>query len=167
MPKRWLPRVVPVMLLAWLAGPVPSPGSARPPEPITYTVRFPAPDKHTAEVEARYPAEGRATVELMMPTWTPGFYRVQNFAGQVRGLSARTPGGQALQVEQPRKNRWTVQTGGADKVVVSYTLRCESRSVTTNWVGEDMAVLNGAATFLTLVESRKRPHDVQLELAPS
>ena len=73
MPKRWLPRVVPVMLLAWLAGPVPSPGSARPPEPITYTVRFPAPDKHTAEVEARYPAEGRATVELMMPTWTPGF----------------------------------------------------------------------------------------------
>jgi hypothetical protein len=31
--------------------------------------------------------------------------------------------------------------------VVSYKLKCESRSVTTNWVGADPAVLNRAATF--------------------
>src|SRR5262249_3609578 len=36
---------------------------------------------------------------------------------------------------------------------------------TTNWVGDDLAVLNGAATFLTLVEDGKRPHDIKLELA--
>jgi predicted metalloprotease with PDZ domain len=133
-------------------------------EEISFTVRFPAPDKHIAEVEARYPTNGRASVELMMPIWTPGFYRVENYAGQVRDLSANTPDGQALQVEQPKKNRWTVQTGGAKQVVVSYKLRCESRSVTTNWVGNDLAVLNGGATFLTLAETEKRPHDIRLEL---
>jgi predicted metalloprotease with PDZ domain len=133
-------------------------------EPISYTVRFPGPDKHIAEIEARYPTNGRASVELMMPVWTPGFYRVENYAGQVRDLSANTPDGQALKVEQPKKNRWTVQTGGAESIVVSYKLRCESRSVTTNWVGDDLAVLNGAATFLTLAETEKRPHDIRLEL---
>jgi predicted metalloprotease with PDZ domain len=97
-------------------------------------------------------------------TRTPGFYRVENYAGQVRDLSARTPNGQALKVEQPRKNRWAAQTGGVPKVVVSYQLRCQSRSVTTNWVGDDLAVLNGAATFLTLAEKGKRLHDVTLEL---
>lgn len=134
------------------------------PEPITYTVRFPTPDKHLADVEARYPTDGRATIDLMMPVWTPGFYRVENYAGQVQNLSAKTPDGQSLKVEQPKKNRWTIQTGGAKTVVVSYQLKCESRSVTTNWVGDDLLVLNGGAAFPTLVESEKRPHDVRLEL---
>src|SRR5262245_46972302 len=136
----WLPRVVPVMVLVCLVGLASPAGSAQAVEPITYTVKFRAPGKHLAEVEAVYPTDGRASVELMMPVWTPGFYRVENYAGQVQDLSARTPDGQAVKVEQPRKNRWAVQTGNARQVVVSYKLRCESRSVTTNWVGDDLAV---------------------------
>jgi predicted metalloprotease with PDZ domain len=151
-------------MAVWLAGPASRPWAAQPPEPIAYTVRFPAPEKHVAEVEAVYPTDGRAAVELMMPVWTPGFYRVENYAGQVLDVSARTADGRALKAEQSAKNRWTVTTGGAAKVVVSYRLRCQSRSVTTNWVGEDLAVLNGAATFLTLAEPGTRPHDITLEL---
>jgi predicted metalloprotease with PDZ domain len=147
-----------------LGGPAPVPGAARAAEPITYTVRFPTPGKHVAEVKAIYPTEGRPAVELMMPTWTPGFYRVENYAGLVRDLSAQAPGGRALAVEQPRKNRWTVQANGAEHVVVSYTLQCASKSVTTNWVGDDLAVLNGAPTFLTLAEKGPRPHDITFEL---
>jgi predicted metalloprotease with PDZ domain len=152
-------------MLVMLAGPAPC--ASPPVEPVRFTVRFPAPDKHVAEVEASYPTDGRAAIELMMPIWTPGFYRVESYADRIHDLSAKSPDGVVLKVEQPRKNRWTVQTGGAGRVVVSYKLTCESRSVTTNWVGEDLAVLNGAATFLTLVESGKRPHDVQLILPAS
>jgi predicted metalloprotease with PDZ domain len=152
-------------MLVGLVGPAPRACPAPAVEPIAYIVRFPQPDEHIAEVEASYPTDGRASIELMMPIWTTGFYRVENYAGQVQDLSARSPDRQALAVEQPKKNRWTVQTGGAKRVVVSYKLKCASRSVTTNWVGDDMAVLNGAATFLTLVETGKRPHQIQLELA--
>ncbi|HKB02998.1 MAG TPA: hypothetical protein VKD90_12310 [Gemmataceae bacterium] len=165
MASRWLPGVVPVVVLVGLVGPASRARPAPPVEPIPYTVRFPAPDKHIAEVEASYPTDGRASVELMLPVWTPGFYRVENYASQVQDLSARTLDGKALQVEQPKKNRWTVPTRGAKRVVVSYKLKCESRSVTTNWVGDDLMVLNGAATFLTLAETAKRPHDIRLELA--
>ena len=35
-------------------------------DPISYTVRFPAPATHYAEVEAVIPVDGRAAVELMM-----------------------------------------------------------------------------------------------------
>jgi predicted metalloprotease with PDZ domain len=167
MRKRWLLGVAFALMLVGLVAPAPRAGTVPAAEPITYTVRFPAPDKHVAEVEAGYPTDGRASIELMMPVWTPGFYRVENYAGQVQGLSARTADGRVLDVQRPRKNRWTIQTGGAKRVVVSYQLKCESTSVTTNWVGDAMAVLNGAATFLTLAEAGKRPHDVQLELDPS
>ena len=37
-------------------------------------------------------------------------------------------------------------------------------TVRNNWVEADFAMLNGAPTFLTLVESGARPHDVRLEL---
>ena len=102
----------------------------------------------------------------MMPVWTPGYYHDENLGGQIQDLSARTADRSALAVEHPRKNRWTVQTAGVKNVVVFYKLKCESPSVIENWVGDQMAILNGAATFVTLVETAKRPHDLQLELAP-
>ena len=79
-------------------------------------------------------------------------------------MSARTADGKPLQVDQPKKNRWQIQTGGAPTVSVSYKLLCQGRSVTTNWVGEDLLVLNGGATFITLVEKAPRPHDILLVL---
>jgi predicted metalloprotease with PDZ domain len=163
--RSWLVRsVVRIVMLIGLVGSAPHTGFAQAVEPITYTIRFPAPAQHIAEVEAVYPTEGRAAIELMMPIWTPGFYRVENYAGKVHDLTARTTDGQALRVEQSTKNRWTISTAAAKKIVVSYKLKCDSRSVTTNWVGDDMAVLNGGATFLTLVENGARPHDIRLEL---
>jgi predicted metalloprotease with PDZ domain len=100
----------------------------------------------------------------MMPVWSPGFYRVEDYANRIQSLSARAPDGKTLEVEQPRKNRWLIRTNGAPTVIVSYRLLCNGRSVTTNWVGDDLLVLNGAATFVTLVERIRRPHDVELEL---
>src|SRR5262245_55977222 len=135
-------------------------------EPIVYAVKFPAPDTHVAEVEMSVPTGGAASVELMMPVWTPGFYRVENYAGKVREMAARSPDGKALEVGQPGKNRWKIRTGGAAAVVVSYKLLCDGRSVTTNWVGDDLLVLNGGAAFPTLVEQAERPHEVKLELPP-
>src|SRR5262249_22025201 len=121
-------------------------------EPIVYTVKFPEPARNFALVEAVVPTGKQASVEMMMPTWTPGFYRVENYASKVQGLSARTPDGKDLPVEQPSKNRWRIQTGGAPAVVVSYKLGCTGRSVTGNYVGDDLMVLNGGPSFLTLVQ---------------
>lgn len=137
------------------------------PEPITYTVEFPEPAQHYALVHAVVPAEKQASIEMMMPVWTPGFYRVENYAGRVQDFAAHTPDGKALPVEQARKNHWTIQTGDAGAVVVSYKLNCTTRSVTGNWVGEDLLVLNGGPSFITLAEKTKRPHDIRLELPPS
>jgi predicted metalloprotease with PDZ domain len=137
-------------------------------EPIVYTVRFPAPDKHLAEVEAEVPTGDRPSFELMMAVWSPGFYRVEDYAKKVEAISARTPDGAALEVKPSKGNRWRIDGKGAPKVIVSYRLACDRRSVTMNWVAPDLVVLNGAAAFLTFVESdrRRAPHEVRLELPP-
>ena len=166
MNKRVFSRMVCVGLFIWLvtSGPGALTGVAL--EPIVYTIKFSAPDTHIAEVEVKVPTDKRATIDMMMALWSPGFYRVENYANRVQDFVARSPDGALLDVVQPEKNRWRIQTGGRPQVLVSYRLQCSGRSVTTNWVGNDLAVLNGPATFITLVENARRQHDVRLELPP-
>jgi predicted metalloprotease with PDZ domain len=133
-------------------------------DPITYTVTIAEPGTHLARVEASIPAGGRAVLELMMPVWSPGFYRVEDYAGRVRDLAARALDGTPLEVEHPQPNRWTVRPQGKPVVLVSYQVVSEQRSVTTNWVGDSLAVLNGPPTFLTLTETTSRPREVRLVL---
>src|SRR5262245_51773319 len=91
---------------------------------IVYTIRAPEPESHTAIVEARVPTDGKDAVLLFMAVWSPGFYRVENYARNVDDFAARAPDGKALAVDKPQDNRWRVVTGGAAEIVATYTLRC-------------------------------------------
>ena len=135
-------------------------------DPIAYVVRF-APDARAIDVTATFPAAGRPTVDLMMPIWSPGFYRVEHYATRVRDVAARGAGGASLGIEQPAPNRWRIATNGSPSVTVSYRVAATERSVTTNWVSAEYAVVNGAPTFITLVEQAHRAHDVRIELPAS
>ena len=44
------------------------------------------------DVEARVPAAGRATIEMMLPVWTPGSYLVREYARNVEGVTASASG---------------------------------------------------------------------------
>ncbi|MEO7102769.1 MAG: hypothetical protein ABI311_05350 [Gemmatimonadaceae bacterium] len=133
---------------------------------LQYTIRIPAPDTHLAEVSATIPTGGKPSVDLMMAVWSPGYYVEENYAANVSNFSAHTPDGRVLSVGRPQPNRWTVSTGGAAGIVISYTLVCAHHSVTGNWIDTTMAILNGPATYITLADQGKREHDVKLELPP-
>jgi len=137
---------------------------AQAPEPIRYTLRFPAPTTHYVEVEAAVPTAGRADVELYMAVWTPGSYLVREYERNVEAVTA-SAGDRSLTVEKSRKNRWKIATGGAASVMVRYKVYGREMTVRNNWVEAGFAMINGAPTFLTLVEPRlARPHEVRVEL---
>jgi predicted metalloprotease with PDZ domain len=138
--------------------------AAQQPAPIQYTISMPAPETHLAHVSALIPTGGKPFVDLMMAVWSPGYYVQENYATRVREISALTNRGDTLALTHPRPNRWRVATGGAATITLSYTLLCDHRSVTGNWVDTTMAILNGPATYITLAEQGKRRHDVSLEL---
>jgi hypothetical protein len=134
-------------------------------EPIRYTVSFPAPHTHYLEVSAVVPTARQPQVELMMAVWTPGSYLVREFARNVEAVTAAGADGRALNVEKTEKNRWRIATGGAPTVTVKYGVYAREMSVRTNWVDDEMAILNGAPTFITLVETpSRRAHEVKVVL---
>src|SRR5262245_44962103 len=80
--------------------------------PITYRVRVPDPATQYAEIEAVVPAGKSQSIELMMPVWSPGYYRVEDYAARVDRVAASSPDGAALAVEKSRPNRWRIETRG-------------------------------------------------------
>jgi predicted metalloprotease with PDZ domain len=157
-------RALPILILMTLA---PTPYAAAAPEPITYTLRFPAPATHYVEVEAVVPTGGHPQLDLRMAVWTPGSYLVREYSRHVEQAAARAPDGSTLPVAKTAKNRWRVETRGADRVRFSYRVYGREMSVRTNYIDPDFALLNGAPTFITLADPEPRPHIVRLEPAAS
>jgi predicted metalloprotease with PDZ domain len=134
-------------------------------DPIRYTLSFPAPHTHYVEVEASYPTEGRTHIDLMMAVWTPGSYLIREYERHVEAVTAADPSRAPLAVEKTRKNRWRVTTNGARTVWLRYRVYAHEMTVRTNWVDEELAMINGAPTFITLLESpSRRAHEVRLVL---
>jgi predicted metalloprotease with PDZ domain len=136
------------------------------PEPISYTLRLPAPQTHYVEVEARIPTDGLPSVELLMAVWTPGSYLVREYARNLEGLTVAAESGGPLAAEKTSKNRWRIATQGAARLVVRYRVYSREMSVRTNFVDAGFALINGAPTFVTRDGAQDRPHDVRLVPPP-
>jgi len=136
------------------------PAFAQTAEPIRYTLSFPAPETHYAEVTATVPTGRQPVAELMMAVWTPGSYMVREYSRNVETVTAAGPDGRALAVEKSEKNRWRVTTGGAPTVTVKYRVYGREMSVRTNWIEAGFALINGAPTFMTLADRAPRVHEV-------
>lgn len=132
-------------------------------ETVHYELRIADLDARLAEVTADFPAKGRTHLELFLPVWSPGFYRVQPYAARVKDFAA-SANGTALAVEHPADHRWRIATNGADTVRIVYRLSCTRASVTENEIAKDYAVFCGPATWIGEVGHLAREHAVEVVL---
>src|SRR5690606_7334861 len=124
--------------------------------------RFPEALHHYVEVEAVIPTGGADTVDLFMPVWTPGSYLVREYARNIDRVSASDATGVELTVTKTTKHRWQVVTGGHAQVHVRYRIYGWEINVRSNWIEGDFAMINGAPTFLAVVDQLDRAYHVQL-----
>lgn len=133
---------------------------------VEHTLHFPSPATHYFEVETIVPASGDH-LEVMMAVWTPGSYLVREFARNLEDVRASTLDGQPLRAVKVRKNRWRVSPSEGElpeRVVLRYRIYAREPSVRTNFVDEDLALINGAATFLVPVEGLELQQDLTVTL---
>ena len=129
------------------------------PQSIRYTVRFPEPHTHYAEIEARIPVATNDPVELFLPVWTPGSYLIREYARHIEDFRVN-----GSPVARRSKNRWLICSAPAGEAIVTYRVYCREMSVRTNWVEDSFAFLNGAPTFVNLADTPDLSYEVSLEL---
>src|SRR5215213_5788952 len=113
---------------------------------IAFNVSMPRPHTHLFNVEARvsYRAAAPASLDLLMPVWTPGSYLVREFERHVQDFEARDGGGRALAWVKTNKNTWRVESGGAREVRVRYAVYANELSVRTSELNDRHAFWNNA-----------------------
>ena len=138
------------------------------PSPVRYDVSFESSGNHYVDVSLTLRSAGPKQT-FMMPVWTPGSYLVRDYSRHIDSVSALNEAGDSLLVEKVSKNRWQVDNEQVDSelgqaITLKYRVYCRELSVRTNFVDRDLAVLNGAALFLTTEESFDSEHVVHLSL---
>ncbi|NOY93925.1 MAG: M61 family metallopeptidase [Deltaproteobacteria bacterium] len=140
--------------------PLPTPDG----EGVIHRLRITDPASHVVEVSSVFPTHGASELTLYMAVWTPGSYLVREYARNIESVSASDLEGAALSVEKVRKNRWRVSTGGAAYVAVRYRLYARELSVRTNFIDPEVVILQGAATYLSVVGGDPAAQRVELSL---
>lgn len=108
---------------------------------VHYVLSMPRPCSHLLHVRMEIRGVPPGPLDLALPSWIPGSYRIRDFARHVQDFSA---GGRRW--EKTAKNRWRVFGGG--DATVSYRVWAFERSVHASHLDDEHAFVNGAGVFL-------------------
>jgi len=124
---------------------------------ISITVSMDQPTSHYYHVVLRAEGLTGETQDLKMPAWTPGYYRIMDYAKNVKDFKAEDGQGKALAFEKTAKNAWRVRSGGAAAVVVSYDVYAFTRFVADSYLGDDGGFITPAGVFMHVAGRLDRP----------
>jgi predicted metalloprotease with PDZ domain len=90
---------------------------------IQCSVAVASPSDHRADFTIDIEGVQGPTVDLVLPSWVPGSYKIRDPARNVRGMGAvATPSGSLLPVERVDKARWRFTVGTETAIRVRYTV---------------------------------------------
>ena len=108
---------------------------------VRYTLSMADPNSHLLHVRMEVRGAPGGSTDFVMPVWTPGSYKVRDFAKNVQDFSAGRHAWRKVD-----KSRWRVAAGG--DVTVEYDVWAFELSVQTSHLDADHAFINGASVFM-------------------
>ena len=123
---------------------------------ISYIVSMRNPTSHLYGVEIQIKGIRDTSVSVSMPAWSPGIYRIENYARNVQGFQALNARSQPLNWEQTDKQTWRIIKQAADDVTVRY-------QVFSNQLTDQMADVAPPATFMYVVGQKHVPCSVRYD----
>ena len=87
---------------------------------IEYTLTIKNPTSHLYDVEILIKGIRDSSVSVSMPAWSPGMYRIENYARNVQDFHATNARNQPLNWDQTDKQTWRIAKPAADDVTVRY-----------------------------------------------
>ena len=143
-----------ILVLAPASGPAQAQSAA---PAMSITVSMDRPTSHYYHVVIRADGLGGGAQDFKMPVWTPGYYRIMDYAKFVKDFRAEDGDGRALPVEKTAKNTWRVRTGKAPSIVVSYDVYAFTRFVADSYLGDDGGFITPTGLFMHVAGRLKDP----------
>jgi predicted metalloprotease with PDZ domain len=126
---------------------------------VAYEVAVVDPESASLRVEMTVTGVVEPQVQVAMPAWAPGAYRIVTYAKALKNPAAKGPGGAALDVRAVDEQTWTVRTGRAASFTVTYTMDVERSRM-----DKDHCYVAGPDTYLYVVGRKDLPCAVRFRL---
>ena len=131
---------------------------------ITYTValRDTAAKQFHITTEIKNIKQDR--LELALPTWTPGWYVVENYAKNLIRFDVTDGSGKRLQALMTRKQTWSIPTKGVSQIKVTYSYRAAVLGLNQAKVGDDYAFFTGIQLFMEPLGHRNNSSTLKFQI---
>ena len=123
-----------------------------------------SPAAHLFHVTADFPTDGKDTLYVALPAWSPGNYEIQNYARYVRHFAASGAGGRPLFWDRADKETWRVVTTKQDRVSVSFDFLGDTIDLSLARLTPDFGQFLGTNLFLYEPGKLERPAEVRFAL---
>ncbi len=128
---------------------------------ICYRLRIDRPHTHRVTVDMIVPPLP-GPLDLAIPAWTPGAYKIVDHARNVRRVVAKAPDGSDLETERLDLHTWRIH-GTEAGAAVSYEVFADKFMIHQAQVNADHAFLNGGPIWLCVKQARHMPVQVEVE----
>jgi predicted metalloprotease with PDZ domain len=131
---------------------------------IDYTVAISNQQQQLFHVTADVQNIREDELSLQLPTWTPGWYTVENYAKNILRFVVTDAKGARLPFVMTRKQTWRVPTKGMDHIKVEFDYRADTLALNQAKIAKDYAFFTGIELFLMAEGHRDRPSAVRFEM---
>jgi predicted metalloprotease with PDZ domain len=131
---------------------------------MDYTVALRDPQDQIFHITTNVKNIREPQLSLSLPTWTPGWYTVENYAKNILRFKITDNKGARLQPVMTRKQTWRVDTKGIDQIKIEYDYRADILALNQAKIAKDYAFFTGIELFLMAEGHRNEPSTVRFEI---
>lgn len=129
-----------------------------------YKIDLTQPEHHKGEVSITFPASDAKFLDVKMPAWRTGYYRILNLANGVRDFDAQS-NGEELRWEKVDKSTWRVYLPeDSGEVTVDYEIYANQLGRRSRHIDDTHAYLDASAVFMYADAWRNEPVSVSLDV---
>ena len=131
---------------------------------IDYMVEVADVDAHLFHVTADIKNIAQPQLDLSLPTWTPGWYVIENYAKNMLRFQISDARGMRMPHHMIRKQTWRVNTRGIAHIRVEFDYRATVLALNQAKITEDFAFFTGIQLFLMAEGHRNAPSSVRFKV---
>ncbi len=96
-------------------------------------------------------------LELKLPTWTPGYYQILDYAQYVSAFKAKDENGKELKWSKSSHNAWAVNKGKSKSVIITYTSQATIPFVANSLLDGEHGYVMPAGVFMHVKDHLNDP----------
>jgi predicted metalloprotease with PDZ domain len=131
---------------------------------VDYTVEVASTGGHLFHVTADVKNLHDSRIDLSLPTWTPGWYTVENYAKNILRFKVTGSTGRPLGHWMTKKQTWRVFVGDHKQIKIEFDYFANVLALNQAKITNDYAFFTGTQLFLEPVGHRASPSSVRFKV---